>query len=184
MGTLYQHKDIHKVTWRSHDNKMCNQIDHILVDRRQCRNVCDDRSVTAAETQSDHFLVRAKIRLKIKSRYKTKKREIKRWDIGKINTKDIKENFFKEVTVNIQNTQRDETEVINKIWNKIKKVINEAAGKITGKEETPLRNSWFEEGCQIILLDKTTIYNKMINRNTRQNKQEYKDKRKEEHKIF
>jgi hypothetical protein len=73
---------------------MCNQKEHILVDRRQCRNVCDVRSVKAAETESDHFLVRAKIRLKIKSREKTKKSEIKKWDIGKINTKDVKEEFF------------------------------------------------------------------------------------------
>jgi hypothetical protein len=91
--------------------------------------------VTAAETESDHFFVRTKIRLKIKSR-ETKKSEIKKWDIGQINVKDEKE-FFKEVTVNIQNTQTEETEVTNKIWNKIKKVINKAAEKITGKEETP-----------------------------------------------
>jgi hypothetical protein len=59
---------------------------------------------------------------------------MKKWDIGKINMEDIKEEFFEEVTVNIQNTQREEIEVINKIWNKIKKVINEAAGKKIGKE--------------------------------------------------
>jgi hypothetical protein len=34
-GIWYQHKDIHKVTWRSPDNKMCNQIHHILIERRQ-----------------------------------------------------------------------------------------------------------------------------------------------------
>ena len=41
MGTLYQHKDINKVTWLSPDNKICNQIDHILVHRRRGMNVCD-----------------------------------------------------------------------------------------------------------------------------------------------
>jgi hypothetical protein len=34
-GIWYQHKDIHKVTWRSFDNKTYNHIHHILVDRRQ-----------------------------------------------------------------------------------------------------------------------------------------------------
>ena len=29
--------------------------------------------------------------------------------------------------------------------------MNEAAGKIIGKEEMPPRNSWFDEECQIIL---------------------------------
>jgi len=40
------------------------------------------------------------------------------------------------------------------IWNKIKKGINEAAGKIIRKEERPQRNSWFDEECQIMLEDK------------------------------
>jgi len=39
VGTWYQHKDIHKVTWQSPDNKIYNQIDHILIDRRHSTNV-------------------------------------------------------------------------------------------------------------------------------------------------
>jgi len=65
-----------------------------------------------------------------------------------------------------------------------KKGINEAAGKMIGKEERPQRNSWFDEQCQIMLEDKKRAYNKMINRNTRQNEQEYMDKRKEAYNIF
>jgi len=49
MGTWYQHKDIHKVTLRSSDNKICIQTDHILVDRRHSTNDCDVRSMTGAE---------------------------------------------------------------------------------------------------------------------------------------
>jgi hypothetical protein len=43
-------------------------------------NVCDVRSVKGAEIESDHFLVRAKIRVKVKGYDKTKKSEIKKWD--------------------------------------------------------------------------------------------------------
>ena len=46
--------------------KVYNQIDHILVDRRHCLNVCYVRSMKGAEIESDRFLIRAKIRLKIK----------------------------------------------------------------------------------------------------------------------
>ena len=38
--------------------------------------------------------------------------------------------------------------------------------------------------CQMILEHKKRAYNKMITRNTRQNEQEYKDKRKEAYTIF
>ena len=51
------------------------------------------------------------------------------------------------------------------------KRINEAAGKIIWREERPQRNSWFDEECQIIIEDKKRAYNKMFNKNTRQNKQ-------------
>ena len=54
-GTWYQYQDIHNVTWTSPDNKTCNQIKHILVDRRHCMNVCDVRSVRGAEIESDHY---------------------------------------------------------------------------------------------------------------------------------
>jgi hypothetical protein len=39
MGTRYQCENIRKVTWQSPDKNICNQLDHILVDRRYCMNV-------------------------------------------------------------------------------------------------------------------------------------------------
>jgi len=83
-------------------------------------SVCDVRSVRGAAIESDHFLVRAKIRLKIKGSEKTKKSETQKWNIGKINKKEVKEEFI-EVTPNVQNTQLEVVEDINEIWNKIKK---------------------------------------------------------------
>jgi len=47
--------------------------------------------------------------------------------------------------------------------------MNEAARKIIGREERPQRNCWFHKECKIILEDKKRAYNKMVNRNTRQN---------------
>ena len=91
----------------------------------------------------------------------------------------MKEEFFKEVTTNVQKPQLEGVEDINEIWNKIKKGINEAAGKVIRREEKGQRNSWFDELYQIILEDITRVYDKMISRNSRQNEQEYKDKRKE-----
>jgi hypothetical protein len=61
------------------------------------------------------------------------KSELKKGDIGRINKKEIKEEFIKEVAANIQNTRLKDAEDINEIWNKIKEGINEAAGKKSTK---------------------------------------------------
>jgi hypothetical protein len=49
MEKWYQHKGIHKVTWRSPDDTIRNQINYILVERRQFTNVCGVRSMRGAE---------------------------------------------------------------------------------------------------------------------------------------
>jgi hypothetical protein len=129
VGTWYQRKDIYNVTWRSPDNKIYNQIDHILVDRRHCMNVCDVRSMRGAEIESDKFLVRAKIGVKIKGSEKTKKSEIKKWDINKLKKKEVKEEFIKVVTANIQNNNLEEVEDINETENKVKKELKKQQEK-------------------------------------------------------
>jgi endonuclease/exonuclease/phosphatase family metal-dependent hydrolase len=48
-------------TWTSRDGKTHNQIDHILVDRRRHSNVLDVRSFRAADCDTDHYLVVAKV---------------------------------------------------------------------------------------------------------------------------
>jgi hypothetical protein len=76
----------------------------------------------SAWIESDHFWVRAKIRLKVRE-VRIWEKWNKKWDIGKPNKKEIKEEFIKEVTANVQNTQLDEMEVRYEIWNKIQKEI-------------------------------------------------------------
>jgi hypothetical protein len=65
--------------------------------------------------------VRTKIKLKIKRCEKTKKIETKKWNIGKINTKEVQEEFIMELAANVQSTDLKKVKYINGIWNKIKK---------------------------------------------------------------
>jgi endonuclease/exonuclease/phosphatase family metal-dependent hydrolase len=61
-STTFSHRNIHQYTWTSPDGKTHNQIDHILVDRRRHSNILDVRSLRAADSDSDQYLVVAKFR--------------------------------------------------------------------------------------------------------------------------
>jgi hypothetical protein len=60
--TMFPHRNIHKYTWKSPDRKTHNDIGHFLIDRRRHSNVLHVRSFRATDSDSDHYLVVAKVR--------------------------------------------------------------------------------------------------------------------------
>jgi hypothetical protein len=58
----FPHCNIHKFTWTPPDGKMHNQTDHILINRRRYSSILDVRSFRAADYDTDHCLVVAKVR--------------------------------------------------------------------------------------------------------------------------
>jgi endonuclease/exonuclease/phosphatase family metal-dependent hydrolase len=64
-STLFNHKDKHKMTWRSPNRPTFNQLDHLLIDARHVSNVMDVRTFRGANIDSDHYLLISKIRSQI-----------------------------------------------------------------------------------------------------------------------
>jgi len=64
-STMFPHRNIHKYTWTSPDDKTHNQIDHVLRDRRWHLSVPDVRCFRGAEWDTVHYLVIAKVREKL-----------------------------------------------------------------------------------------------------------------------
>jgi hypothetical protein len=56
-STCFPHRDINKYTWTSPDGTTHNQIDHVLVERRNASNIMDIRTYRGADCGSDHHLV-------------------------------------------------------------------------------------------------------------------------------
>ncbi len=65
-GSIFQHKRIHKATWVSPDHVTENQIDHFCISKKFRRSLQDVRVKRGADAASDHHLLMATLKLKLK----------------------------------------------------------------------------------------------------------------------
>jgi hypothetical protein len=76
----------------------------------------------------------------------------------------------------------DEIQDVQTEWNKIKNVIVEAVMESLG-EKKGKRNEWFDEECRTAIQEKTNMRIVMLQRMTRNNKENYREYRKRANKI-
>lgn len=67
-STRSPRKDIHKRTWTSSDGKYYNQIDHVLIGKRNASSITSVRTFRGANHDTDHYLVSASYRCRISRR--------------------------------------------------------------------------------------------------------------------
>jgi hypothetical protein len=82
-STMFPHRNIHKYIWTSPGGKTHNQINHFLVDRRRHSSVLDVRSFRAADRDTDHYLVVAKVRERLAVNNKNRRDFICRGSISR-----------------------------------------------------------------------------------------------------
>jgi hypothetical protein len=96
---MYLFLFLYKYTWRYPDGKTHNQIGHILVDRRRNSNVLDVLSFRAADCNSDHYLVVAKVRERLAvNKQRSQRFDMERFNLKKLNEVEGKEQFRVEAS--------------------------------------------------------------------------------------
>lgn len=133
-GTLFDHKDIHKTTWRSPNGLTVTQIDHICISTRWSHSLLDVRTMRGADINTTHYLVRGYINVKLKCPQK-RKPAVKRPALQFLRdrskstefSKVIKKRFFDKEKLP-ENSQLDEH------WNEFKETITDVSFEVLGEK--------------------------------------------------
>jgi hypothetical protein len=150
---MFPHRNIHKHKWTSPGGNTHNQIDHILIDRRKHSSVLDVQSFRAADCDTDHYLVVAKIRERLAvNKQGSHKFQMERFDLMKLNEVEGEEKYRVEVSNRFAALEDLDAEVeINTTRETITENIKISAKESLGYYELKQHKPWFDEGCSELL---------------------------------
>ena len=95
-GTIFEHRNIHKVTWCSPYGHTQNQIDHITINNRWRGCLQDVRATWGADVGSDHVLIIAKVKLKLRRGAK-KDQRTPPLDVRKLKDPNVRRTYQTEI---------------------------------------------------------------------------------------
>ena len=98
-GSVFPHRRIHKATWVSPDNVTENQIDHICIAKRFRRSIQDVRVQRGADVASDHHLLIATIKMKLKKNPVEATTERRKFNSILLKDQETREKFKLSLTV-------------------------------------------------------------------------------------
>nr|KAG5713351.1 hypothetical protein BaRGS_024899 [Batillaria attramentaria] len=133
-GTLFPHKTIHKTTWISPDNKTENQIDHITIGRKWRRSLHDVRVKRGADAASDHHLVVAVLKTKLKAYNDQAGRPAHKFNVHSLKEKVKAEEFSVELRNKFSALSLLPEETVEEQWHSLREIWTTTCKTVLGKK--------------------------------------------------
>lgn len=178
-------------TWKSPGDMVRNQIDYIMINQRYKNMVLDCQTYPSADCGSDHVLLVAKCRLRMK-KMKGENKAVDRIPISPINDRKVQKIFRSTVEQRIAGMK--EIEDPREAWNEWKEVILKTAAETIPREKRRKNKPWMKNEILDMMDIRRSIadrdsyeyrrMNKEINRRCREAKQKwYEEKCQNMHKL-
>lgn len=137
-GSVFPHKRIHKATWRSPDHVTENQIDHVCISHKFRRSLEDVRVKRGADAASDHHLVLATVKLRLK-RHAQPASTRTRYNVDLLRDKGTHEEFCVAISNRYQVLQELYEDVeadVETTWQHVKRLWADTCEETLGKKKT------------------------------------------------
>ena len=137
VNTLFQQHKRRLYTWPSPDSQHRNQIDYILCSQRWRSSIQSAKTIPGADCGSDHELLIAKFRLKLKKVGKTTR--LFRYDLNH-----IPYDYAMEVTNRLKGLDLIDR-VPEELWTEVHDIVQKAMIKTSPKKKKCKRAKWLSE---------------------------------------